>query len=363
MFQFFFPGNRVSRLSTNVRSAIDYEDEWTANTETDDKMAFKLSRTSLLILDYKQFRAAQRIQKYWKRYHERQMSYQLDAAVSIQRWWRGFRQRRKYIQLVEEKLHQRLWEHFNRSATKIQAFYRGWFVRQTVHNAYSLRRMQLCAAEELLSCVAYKLHHLLRTYSIPGVYSLRNSKCLSKVEKMLTSTTFRFHNDRARYYQSQMANMTESRRAEFNANRAFTKVPYSGPNFNTLCKVPCDSSVFGSKYMDSRMYKIIEGYEKSQLDQKMQKMKHSLANRKFRLHVENILSQKVHTQRDFCGDVIESMRKWKIWDDQNVSISKSIFKSPELLSNFLDEAADFLKDFQNITCHCKIKVFDKLICK
>lgn len=76
-----------------------------------------------------------------------------------------------------------------------------------------------------------------------------------------------------------------------------------------------------------------------------------------------MLSQKSHSQRNFCGDVIESMRKWKIWDDHKVSISNSIFRTPELLSNFLDEAADFLKDFQNLTCHCNIKVFDKLICK
>jgi len=84
---------------------------------------------------------------------------------------------------------------------------------------------------------------------------------------------------------------------------------------------------------------------------------------KIRKHVENMFSRKAYAHRDFCGDVIQSMRKWNIWDDHNLSISKCIFLTPEMLSNFLDEAAQLLDEVNNDTCHCKITVFDKLVCR
>lgn len=73
-------------------------------------------------------------------------------------------------------LQERLVNMYNKSATKIQALWRGWWIRRTVHDVYALQNMQACAAADLLQCIAFKLHHLLRTYSIPGVYSLRNSQ-------------------------------------------------------------------------------------------------------------------------------------------------------------------------------------------
>lgn len=127
-----------------------------------------------------QFLAARTIQCHWRSHLSRlRESRRWRAAITIQRWWRGFNTRRKLVYKLEDMLQQRLLDLYNKSATKIQALFRGWWTRRTVHDVYALHNMQACAASDLLSCVAYKLHHLLRTYSIPGIYSLRNSTYVS----------------------------------------------------------------------------------------------------------------------------------------------------------------------------------------
>ncbi|KAH8376612.1 hypothetical protein KR093_000379, partial [Drosophila rubida] len=293
-----------------------------------------------------QFVAARCIQRFWRRRKALKQRDRRDwAAVEIQRWWRGFYVRHRLVKLVETMLHERLAEVYKNSAITIQSQFRGWIVRQTVHDAYSLRRMQQLAAEELLSCVAYRLHHLLRTQSIPGIYSLRDSNCLSKAEKLLTSTNFRFHNDRARYYQMNNAVLMDVRREQFLRNKYYTEVPYIGPNFNAECNAGCGVSVFGVKYLDARMYKIIQEYEKGQFDEKLRNVHRTLADRKLRKHVEDMLSRTKHISDNFCSDVIRSMRKWKIWDDNNLSISEDVFRTPELLHSFLDEAAIMIESF------------------
>jgi len=131
----------------------------------------------MLLLDYKQYKAARTIQSIWRGYFYRKMfEDRRKAAITIQRWWRGFSVRNNHYSFVENMLQKRLVDHYHRSATKIQALFRGWWSRHTIHDNSKLLRLQVCAAEDLLNCVAFKLHHLLRTYAIPGVYSLKNSK-------------------------------------------------------------------------------------------------------------------------------------------------------------------------------------------
>jgi len=105
------------------------------------------------------------------------------AAIKIQCAWRSFYAKRYYYCLLETTLQRKVMEHFEEAATKIQSVWRGYWVREHIHNQQRLTRMQVFAAEDLLYCVAFKLHHLLRTYSIPGVFSIKDSKyvCLSNL--------------------------------------------------------------------------------------------------------------------------------------------------------------------------------------
>ncbi|EDW03651.1 GH10387 [Drosophila grimshawi] len=349
----------MASLTSDYRNEDVVEiDQWsTASAKSESH-----NRTAILILDYKQFIAARCIQALWRGYQTRKKGANLlRAAITIQRWWRGFRVRNNFIDRIEEQLTQAVSDHYNQSATKIQAVYRGWNVRQTVHDVYNLQRMQRCAAEELLSCCAYRLHHLLRTYSIPGVYSLHNSHCLSKVEKLLSSISFRFHNIRVLLNSARMLSLVKAQRDKFKNSIHHTEVPFSGPNYNSLCNPPCEDTMY-SKDMDRRMYQIIAEYEKTQLDPRLHQAQKSMANRKFRKHVGNILAQRNKMQRDFCGDVIHSMRKWKIWDDRNLTISRDILVNPGNINSFLADVSDIMQEHDVRTCHCKISIFDTLQC-
>ncbi|XP_002062701.3 uncharacterized protein LOC6639638 isoform X1 [Drosophila willistoni] len=322
-----------------------------------------LSRTPLLLIDYVQFKAARSIQSYWRAFRIRQLlNKRTKAAVTIQSWWRGTMVRKSYLRMIENMLQQRIEERFNKAAIKIQALFRGWFVRQTVHDMHSLRRMQVGAAEDLLNCVAFKLHHLLRTYSIPGVYSIRNSNCLSRVEKLLASLNFRFHNGRVRAFMAKRMTDVRGQRQRFTLNSRYTEVPYHGPNFMGLCRPQPDQVLHHTKDLDRRMFKIIELYEESQRDNKAQQVYSNLAEKKRRKQIDKILAKHKSKRRDFCGDVINSMRRWKIWDEQKLLVDQEVFRDPNNLEKFLHEISEILAEIDGRSCYCSIPVYDEIYC-
>ncbi|ALC39898.1 CG13544 [Drosophila busckii] len=339
----------VTRPRSYLSFDVDFEH---LEEESEPQPVANYTRTQLLVLDYKQFIAARRIQTAWRGHSTRKLGRQRwEAAITIQRWWRGFQVRQRFACRMEQRLQQALLDHYNEAATKIQALFRGWWVRQTVHDMHSLYRMQLCAAEELLSCVAQKLHYLLRTYSIPGVYSLRNSHCLSRVEKLLSSMNYRFHNDRMRFQQARKAAIVAAQRREYNNAFNHTKVPFPGPNYLGICEPACDEWLRSGGEMDRRMYQIIAEYEKSAMDKQVVKVHRTLAERKLRRHIEEVLYRQSKEKHDFCGDVIRSMRKWKIWQDNQITISTNVFRTPELLQSFLDEVSELWEEMEG-NCHC-----------
>lgn len=133
-------------------------------------------RTEILIKDYFEFKAARCIQRFVRGWLVRiLMAKQIRAAIIIQTEWRRFLCQRLYFCKLEALIQQRVEEHYFRAAQKIQAAYRGWWSRQNIHDHNRLTRLSTWAGEDLLHCVAFKLHHLIRTYVIPGIYSLRNT--------------------------------------------------------------------------------------------------------------------------------------------------------------------------------------------
>ncbi|XP_023166074.1 uncharacterized protein LOC111596195 isoform X2 [Drosophila hydei] len=319
-----------------------------------------LSRTSLLILDHKHFVAARTIQSIWRaRRLREQLRREKNSARTIQRWWRGFHQRKRLFSIIEEKVQQSTIAHYNKEATKIQAYFRGWFTRQTVHDMHSLLRMQNNAAEELLNCVAYRLHHLLRTYSVPGIYSLRDSHCLSKVEKLLDSITYRFLNDSVIHRHVFKSDVTKRHNYQFNQNSLYTNVPFSGPNYNAACKTHLEDSLFPSKKMEACMYKVIREYEKSLADPKVAETHKIIFNRRAQEQTKMIWQNIGKVRGNFCGDVIDSMRKWNIWDDENLNINRNIYLDPNDLKNFLDDAERLLNKY-TVSCYCRQEDLPKI---
>ncbi|EDV98340.1 GH23059 [Drosophila grimshawi] len=317
--------------------------------QTQNNNLIELQCISLLIQDYKLFKAARLIQRsflIWRK--RRQMEKRWEAAITIQRWWRGYWVRKNFMLYVEQKLQTAIFAHYNKAATKIQALFRGWWVRHTIEDWGARRRLQKCAAEDLLHCVAYKLHHMLRTYSIPGVYSLANSHCLSRVEKLLSSLRYRFYNAVVHKNMLFHQDKIKSQRQQFTNAAYYTKVPYP----DIFCKDHCLQFMNKTRDLDKRMYQIIAAYDESMRDERKTHTKQTLSTKeiKRRKRINKILHRKERKKLDFCGDVIASMRRWDIWNDKKLTIEKDIFRSPEKLEHFLKDAIDILSALTN--CHC-----------
>lgn len=168
-------------------------------------------------LDYK---AARTIQRWFRGYKTRKHIKHLNnCATMIQRFWRGHVVRKLYYQLLQGAVHKMYWEHYNQMATKIQKVWRGHFVRSRIFSYYKLKtyindilqknkellhrakkyeeetekerqkRMQQ-ECREWLTFMSFKIHHLIRTRQIEGVYSKHGTLEYSAIEKHLKNLKF-----------------------------------------------------------------------------------------------------------------------------------------------------------------------------
>lgn len=55
------------------------------------------------------------------------------------------------------------------------------------------------------------------------------------------------------------------------------------------------------------------------------------------------------------------MSRWSIWNKKNFNISKDIFRTPENLENFLNEASHIVGGMGG-NCHCNIDSYDTIQC-
>ncbi|XP_037824871.1 protein OPAQUE1-like [Lucilia sericata] len=326
-----------------------------AYEESQDELKKELSRTSLLIQDYLEFKAARCIQRYIRGWLYRRKYKRLClAAIIIQREWRRFYCQRLYFRKVEETLQQRIEQHYYRAAQKIQALWRGWWVRHYIHDHTRLMRLQLMAGEDLLYCVAFKLHHLLRTHQIPGVYSLRNSSALSKVEQLLASLTFKACNQRSIQAKEQRRHEIEVARREHKKSAYGTKVPFSGPDIHNLCAPKC-APLYNAKDADMRMSKILQMYEEANRElTKPDKLRKKSAFSKQSQVIESLPKSP-----SFCGDVLSSMRKWKIIRENNLNVDPNVFRKPQNVENFVKEIESKMSLLQG-NCYCRREFQDDL---
>ncbi|KAI8114704.1 hypothetical protein FF38_11181 [Lucilia cuprina] len=357
--------NKTSNLTIKEEKSIgDGEEEWLDEAEGYETMTYEesqddlkkgVSRTSLLLQDYLEFQAARCIQRYLRGWLYRTKYRRLRlAAIIIQREWRRFYCQRLYFRKVEETLQQRIEQHYYRAAQRIQALWRGWWVRHHIHDHTRLMRLQLMAGEDLLYCVAFKLHHLLRTHQIPGVYSLRNSSALSKVEQLLASLTFKACNQRSIQAKEQRRHEIEVARREHKKSAYGTKVPFSGPDIHNLCAPKC-APLYNAKDADMRISKILQMYEEANRElAKPTKLRKKSAFSKQSQGIESLPKSP-----SFCGDVVSSMRKWKIITENNVNVDPNVFRNPQNVEKFLKEIESKMSLLQG-NCYCRREFHEDL---
>ncbi|KRF99984.1 uncharacterized protein Dwil_GK27432 [Drosophila willistoni] len=97
------------------------------------------------------------------------------AAIVIQKWWRRFFQMNYYYHRTEEIMQKCILDYYHKSATKIQALFRGWWSRKYLYDFFQLKRINIHTLSELLFCIACEMKAMKYKGLLPGVYSLRNS--------------------------------------------------------------------------------------------------------------------------------------------------------------------------------------------
>lgn len=164
-----------------------------------------------LLLKYK---AATTIQKWVRGFLTRKHMTKLNkAAVVIQRYYRGHLGRQNEKIYVDNYFISHILSEYNRYATMIQAYWRGYCVRKVfdyrrlkewqaavvLENQRLVKKMhkfhnmesdfsKFIEEKDLMNWIVYivfKTHHMVRTYSIPGIYSTKGTTELSKIEHLM----------------------------------------------------------------------------------------------------------------------------------------------------------------------------------
>lgn len=208
--------------------------------------------TKLLILDYKQFKAARLIQKIIRGWLARcWMKRRNNAAKVIQRaWWRYIGKRYR-SSLAQEMLQTFIVGTFNNSSLKIQALFRGWHSRRHIYNMLHLNMIQKQALEEILTNMVHKMRKINQRNELPGVLTFSDNRWAFqnkiivkifytyeyiyifliyffsiRVEKFLTTLTYRIYNWYVANDMNSLRAMREERRIDFLNSAHYTKIPF-----------------------------------------------------------------------------------------------------------------------------------------
>ncbi|KFP28574.1 Spermatogenesis-associated protein 17, partial [Colius striatus] len=135
-------------------------------------------------------------------------------VIFIQKWWRGYRSRRYFRKMVETAYFIMKMNFYNEMAVRIQKRWRGYYVRRYIHNYYALKnyleaisvnnefvrielqeytemkekeekRKELEKKEKEKKYQARKMHYLLSTEQIAGIYNSPFRKSPDPMELLL----------------------------------------------------------------------------------------------------------------------------------------------------------------------------------
>ncbi|XP_009993101.1 PREDICTED: spermatogenesis-associated protein 17 [Chaetura pelagica] len=162
-----------------------------------------------------EYKAAVKIQSCYRGYRVRvYLRYLNEMAIHIQKWWRGYQSRKYFRKMVERTYSIMKMNFYNEMAVRIQKRWRGYFVRKYIHNYYALksyveaisennelvrnklqeyaemkeyedRRKDLEKKEKEKKYQARKMHYLLSTEQIAGIYNSPFRKSPDPMELLL----------------------------------------------------------------------------------------------------------------------------------------------------------------------------------
>ncbi|XP_030375051.1 uncharacterized protein LOC115624488 [Scaptodrosophila lebanonensis] len=355
-YRAYYPGhNSLNKPASDPYSVYDFSEDFHEYPEEEDQcvtqVARPLSRIELLILDYKQFKAARTIQRYVRGFLVRQLILRREwAAITIQKWWRRFAKQRYFFELCQTILQERLLRHYNENAIKIQALFRGWWVRKHVTDMNLLKRVQTNSLEDLLLCLCFKMHTINREGKLPGVYSLRNSKCLEEVEQFITTMSYRFYNNNVRTHGQERLARLNTMRIKFMKATQYTTVPYPGHNIFGLCQQQDDDEMACTqKEGDPRLADVNRIFTNGR-----RPIVHTnILKKRGTFERELFMTMRRQNRKQFCKHVINSMRKWRLENGEKLILPKNIFDDPNKLEEFLINVAEEVRE-NEVSCYCQL---------
>uniref|UniRef100_A0A1B6CWS1 Spermatogenesis-associated protein 17 n=1 Tax=Clastoptera arizonana TaxID=38151 RepID=A0A1B6CWS1_9HEMI len=170
---------------------------------------------------YTEYVAAQTLQRYFRGYITRKhMKFLHKKATIIQSNWRGVLGRKQANRVIKNKLDAMYQKFYDKSAIMIQKAFRGFYVRKYVFSFYKMKeklnnvcirneelleilqqyketslkereQIENANCEKQVQLILFKLHHLIRTNQIEGIYSLKGTKEYSCIEKMMKKAKFK----------------------------------------------------------------------------------------------------------------------------------------------------------------------------
>ncbi|XP_060666523.1 uncharacterized protein LOC132798613 [Drosophila nasuta] len=305
-------------------------------------------RTQLLLLDYKQFKAARLIQRIFRGWRVRDLlKKQHRAAVTIQRIWRHYcKERHRVVEIQEETQSCVLISHHS-SCVKIQALFRGWYSRKYINNMMYLKNIQLAAMEDILHSIIYKLHSMKRTDQLPGILAFREGETLGKVEDFMSTMTYRLFNRYVGRKWAMSKTILESQRMDFKKAVEYTWAPYFGNDHINVCNPPPPPRP--PKSYERREYDVSQAFMASKRDVQEQKAMSKSISRRTRNHILKALPS---NQKRFCRDLIHSMKRWTIDEHQKLNIPDDL-RVDSNLKGFLEELQGYLTSLNYIeNCDC-----------
>ncbi|EDW57616.2 uncharacterized protein [Drosophila virilis] len=332
----------------SIRSVfLDIDDE---QDESDDLFIdFKQHQfgPQLQLLDYKQFKAARTIQRHFRGWRVRQsMKIRQHAATVLQRSWRLYISKRHLISTCQERVQKNILIMFNNASLKIQAFFRGWWVRKHINNVFLLKEMQLHSLEDLLTGYAYKLHTMMRTQHLPGLMSFCRNPDMQRMEDLIACMSYRFYNQLVGPKFLSTRAILEMHRRKFADSAFLTWVPYAGFDHIDDCYSP--PSEKQSKIYDQREYDIIQIFLPSD---------HLTENKKkMQWDKEKSIRRKSHTlcdkTRRFCKDLVLSMKYWPMCNACKIKVTDRLLGPA--LGEFLDNVKASLEAIHQVAnCNCQ----------
>ncbi|XP_037708255.1 uncharacterized protein LOC119546199 [Drosophila subpulchrella] len=302
-------------------------------------------RLKFALLEYKQFKAARMIQCHVRGYLTRKcLDRQAKAATTISRWWRGFWVRRFKFASIQQHLQQQIMQYHHDMATKIQALFRGWMTRQYFQDFQGMKSLRMQYAEDMLSALYRNLYKMRKDHMLPGIYALRETDLLTKIEDLSCTFGYRFHNGRVRAAIAMKRAFINDRREEFVRSRTYSKAPYPGPYSENL---PTTEFTLPKK-IGPRLQRTILVYDKSMRDKHVEKVYMNYSTKR-RISM-NVLRESKRNR--FCKDFIR-----RIMANKNMARKQLERK---MIQIFLD---DLLTAADEYNCFCKPRFTVDSLCQ